>query len=754
MATKLHWQPGMALVSKIAGAGSGESGGSPTTVSGSLLGTTGSAGIDGLLAALLSVAGKAVASTGAKGSAATAAPDTQAAGAPGLAAGPQQALWAQVFDHFQQGVGAEEAASAAARSFGLLHTGQLNLAQPDAAQANLASGAEVAPSSGVQLPAGKAALGFGPAAGKSVAGASGGISAAVSSTVPVLSASEPMPFSASGTVRKASATPIHGREKSALAEAQRRPASTTKKDIGTAPGSLNPMALTAGKALPVAIVGVVVPMVAPVAQTNSESNAGTPGKGMGGVSGGSDVSGGSILGESVLGGSLSGEAAVLTSIRSSETTTGTPRPTGAAGGIVANGVVASGAKLASTGAAGVGEVTAGGGAGAFSAQATSIVRAGMEASGVVPTESHPTASASSHVSSAAVTTGQTAGQSASGSGSAQPLVTRQSGGNVVAGAQSVSGATEDAKNSVGPRAGAAIHPGAPSTEAVAAVHAAPGVSAGVTLGAAIAHPAAAGAAVPIAAPMTTALQAGATAQASTGAAMHPGQVFDALDGAGTAVGGASAMGSAPGALRPTMGSPSLSVGYQDARLGYVELQARQVAGSIQATLVSSSEATRSALEGQLGSLGGWLAQRATPVDRLTVTAPNSRMATDHGGSAPYGGGSGGQAGGNAGRDSRGYPGGEFLSSSGGFSGNPGSGEDHGAAGRASEQSSLRAVASSLAVQPVRSGWKMVQAEATVGSAMDPSAVAGTDAAVRSTGMTSGVAGSSRQGIGQRISVRA
>ena len=115
-------------------------------------------------------------------------------------------------------------------------------------------------------------------------------------------------------------------------------------------------------------------------------------------------------------------------------------------------------------------------------------------------------------------------------------------------------------------------------------------------------------------------------------AQHPGQVFESLDASTGAWNPAQTARLAPGGA-------SLSVGYQDARLGYVELQARQVAGGVQATLVPSSEAARQALEGQLGSLGGWLAQRATPVDRLAVGMPSSMaaMTTDHGGAMNPGG---------------------------------------------------------------------------------------------------------------------
>jgi hypothetical protein len=184
--------------------------------------------------------------------------------------------------------------------------------------------------------------------------------------------------------------------------------------------------------------------------------------------------------------------------------------------------------------------------------------------------------------------------------------------------------------STGSKSGTAMHGatqtlgGAPGTWAAAVVgH--PGESAAVVTGAPVTG--ATSGATSGAASVAATLASGHTAPA-----LHPGQVFESLD-------------AAPGAWNPgqtartVSGGASLSVGYQDARLGYVELQARQVAGGVQATLVPSSEAARQALEGQLGSLGGWLAQRATPVDRLAVGMPSSMaaMTTDHGGAMNPGG---------------------------------------------------------------------------------------------------------------------
>lgn len=143
----------------------------------------------------------------------------------------------------------------------------------------------------------------------------------------------------------------------------------------------------------------------------------------------------------------------------------------------------------------------------------------------------------------------------------------------------------------------------------------------------------------VSAPVAHAMQPGPVSSGQMpSASMQPGQIFQALDGAASAASSSAGPRVAPGAA-------SLSVGYQDTRLGYVELQARQVGGSIQATLIPSSESAQHALQGQLGALGGWLAQRATPVERLAVASPAANLAGNAGrdayaGSMRQGGGSG------------------------------------------------------------------------------------------------------------------
>lgn len=216
------------------------------------------------------------------------------------------------------------------------------------------------------------------------------------------------------------------------------------------------------------------------------------------------------------------------------------------------------------------------------------------------------------------------------------------------------------------------------------------------------------------------------------ALLHPGQVFEAMDGGSAAVGG-STMPSAPGAA-------SLSVGYQDARLGYVELQARQVAGSIQATLIPSSEAAQHALQGQLGALGGWLAQRATPVERLAVVAPAamSSLAGNMGGQSQGGGDPSSQARSWQGNAGMGYGQGNPSGAGAGFGG----GQDSSASssGRSSGQL-VEALAATGSVVP-RSGRSV--AEPAMGASALPPV----------SGSSRGAITPASGGRGQRISVHA
>jgi hypothetical protein len=72
----------------------------------------------------------------------------------------------------------------------------------------------------------------------------------------------------------------------------------------------------------------------------------------------------------------------------------------------------------------------------------------------------------------------------------------------------------------------------------------------------------------------------------------------------------------------------LQVGYQDPVLGYVELRAHGDGSGVHASLGAQSASAGEALEGHLSSLAGWLNERHTPVESLTVfAAEGSRSAT-------------------------------------------------------------------------------------------------------------------------------
>jgi len=66
----------------------------------------------------------------------------------------------------------------------------------------------------------------------------------------------------------------------------------------------------------------------------------------------------------------------------------------------------------------------------------------------------------------------------------------------------------------------------------------------------------------------------------------------------------------------------LQVGYQDPVLGYVELRARGDGTGVHASLGVQSESAGETLEGHLSSLTGWLNERHTPVESLTVLTAN------------------------------------------------------------------------------------------------------------------------------------
>jgi len=64
----------------------------------------------------------------------------------------------------------------------------------------------------------------------------------------------------------------------------------------------------------------------------------------------------------------------------------------------------------------------------------------------------------------------------------------------------------------------------------------------------------------------------------------------------------------------------LQVGYEDPVLGYVELRAQSVGGSVHASLGTHSEMAGEALTGNLNDLSAWMDARHTPVDSLRVIA--------------------------------------------------------------------------------------------------------------------------------------
>jgi hypothetical protein len=66
----------------------------------------------------------------------------------------------------------------------------------------------------------------------------------------------------------------------------------------------------------------------------------------------------------------------------------------------------------------------------------------------------------------------------------------------------------------------------------------------------------------------------------------------------------------------------LQVGYQDPVLGYVELRARGDGIGVHASLGVQSESAGETLEGHLSSLAGWMNERHTPVESLTVLTAN------------------------------------------------------------------------------------------------------------------------------------
>jgi len=74
------------------------------------------------------------------------------------------------------------------------------------------------------------------------------------------------------------------------------------------------------------------------------------------------------------------------------------------------------------------------------------------------------------------------------------------------------------------------------------------------------------------------------------------------------------------------GAHSAEAGYQDATLGWVGVRADLGGGGIHASLVPATADAAQALGGHLAGLNAHLAERHTPVETLTLTAPENRGA--------------------------------------------------------------------------------------------------------------------------------
>ncbi len=67
----------------------------------------------------------------------------------------------------------------------------------------------------------------------------------------------------------------------------------------------------------------------------------------------------------------------------------------------------------------------------------------------------------------------------------------------------------------------------------------------------------------------------------------------------------------------------LEVGFQDPALGYIELRVHANGGGVHAAIEAQSPASGALLAGHLSSLAGWMHDRETPVESLTVTTHRS-----------------------------------------------------------------------------------------------------------------------------------
>ena len=94
--------------------------------------------------------------------------------------------------------------------------------------------------------------------------------------------------------------------------------------------------------------------------------------------------------------------------------------------------------------------------------------------------------------------------------------------------------------------------------------------------------------------------------------------FQAIDLGGNNSPGSPAQHPSAGAVQ------QIQVGYQDPDLGYIELRAHSDGSGIHASLGTQSPAAGEALEAHRASLTGWLNERNTPVESLTVVAIDAR----------------------------------------------------------------------------------------------------------------------------------
>jgi hypothetical protein len=108
--------------------------------------------------------------------------------------------------------------------------------------------------------------------------------------------------------------------------------------------------------------------------------------------------------------------------------------------------------------------------------------------------------------------------------------------------------------------------------------------------------------------LTPAINQNSASRSTSGSAELTSSPFEAMDSAARVFAGVSTSGAAH----------QLRVGYQDPLLGYVELSAQAGGNGVHASLEAQSTAAREMLSGHLGTLAGWMIERHTPVESLTV----------------------------------------------------------------------------------------------------------------------------------------